>query len=125
MKNQILKKHRFYDLTGKRNFYGLFPSNFDEYSRINRSTNDPINSQMVKIFKQKTVFFANFCRSILKIRFLKVLDFYTEGFSAVNFDCSLNNFRIGNVNLSDALKLIEEITAPGVQVENAFYQLLS
>ena len=45
------------------------------------------------------------------------MDFYTEGFSAVNFDCNLNNFRIGTVNLSDALKLIEEITAPGVQVE--------
>ena len=50
--------------------------------------------------------------------FFKILDFYREGFSAVKFDCNENNFRIGNVNLSDALKLIEEITAPGVQVEN-------
>ena len=49
--------------------------------------------------------------------FFKILDFYREGFSAVKFDCNENNFRIGNVNLSDALKLIEEITAPGVQVE--------
>ena len=48
--------------------------------------------------------------------FWKVLDFYTEGFSAVNFDCNLTNFRIGNVNLSEAMKFIEEITAPGVQV---------
>ena len=51
-KNQILKKLRFYDLTGKRNFYGLFPSNFDEYSRINPNTeNLPIESQTVKNIK--------------------------------------------------------------------------
>ena len=47
----------------------------------------------------------------------KVLNFYTDGFSAVNFNCNENNFRIGNVNLSDARHFIEEITAPGVQVE--------
>ena len=47
----------------------------------------------------------------------KVLNFYTDGFSAVNFNCNENNFLIGNVNLSDARHFIEEITAPGVQVE--------
>ena len=46
-----------------------------------------------------------------------MLDFYTDGFSAVNFNCNENNFRIGNVNLSDARHFIEEITAPGVQVK--------
>ena len=69
---------------------------------------------MVKILKKN--FFANFCNLMKKFLIFQVLDCYTEGFKAVDFDCNLNNFRIGNVNLSDALKLIEEITAPGVQV---------
>ena len=41
---------------------------------------------------------------------------YKEGFSAVGFDCSEENFLTGVVNLTDAVWMIEKITRQGIQV---------
>ena len=44
------------------------------------------------------------------------MDRYKEGFSAVGFDCSDNNFLTGVVKLTDAVGMIEKITRQGIQV---------
>ena len=41
---------------------------------------------------------------------------YKEGFSAVGFDCSDENFLTGVVNLTEAVNMIEKITQKGAQV---------
>ena len=49
------------------------------------------------------------------------MEAYKEGFSAVGFKCENENIRTGAVNLSDAVKMIAELTRDGCQVEKKSY----
>ena len=55
------------------------------------------------------------------------MEAYKEGFSAVSFNCENENIRTGAVNLSDAVKMIAELTRDGCQHcqgENKFHNFV-